>query len=242
MVRMPIPRTWSRGRLPGRTPPVHLGRGASHRLTAVRRQSGSGLQPVIPENHKISNSVWRWGYGKAGKYAGVFLDGSFGFHVMHAGRRVMTIGFSVAAGRRILINQIQSASPKGNRWMFRFPPDRVATVVEAFRRSFPTHTIHLVDGDDAVRRIMEEYETGVTRRERNIVDWREEIARGSCFRTEHHIEEAEAEIAALRAKISHLSGDGPRISDFYRGSDAFRLGAELTANGLKHREVLPLAA
>lgn len=229
--------------------------------------------------YKIGNSMWKWGYGKAGwnetvdvydgirsfdlgvpgfgvlldrtchfhsrgpsKYAGVFLDGSFGFHVIHAGRRVMTIGFSVTAGRRILINQIQTACRKGNRWMFRFPSDRVATVVEAFGRAFPTHTIHLVDGEDAVRKIMKEYEEGVTRRETRIAEWRDDIARGSTFRTQHHVDVVQKEIEEIRHKISHLRGDAPRISEFYRASEAFRLGAKLTANGLKHREVLPLAA
>lgn len=229
--------------------------------------------------YKISNSMWKWGHGRAGwnervdaydgirtfdlgvpgfdvlldrtcwfhsrghsKYAGVFLDGSFGFHVMHAGRRVMTIGFSIAGGRRVLVSQIQVASRKGNRWMFRFPSDRIATIIAAFQRSFPRHSVHLVDGFDASRRILDDYAKRIRTLEDAIATYREYVARGSTIWSDADIARAEEEIRIVRGRIAHLTGDAPRLAAFYGGSGSLRLGDELTANGLRHREVLPLAA
>ena len=189
----------------------------------------------------LDRTCWFHGRGIS-KYAEVFLDGSFGFNVMHQGRRVMTIGFSIGTGHTVLINQIQLASRRGNRWMFRFPANRVETILDAFRKAFPLHSIRLVDGSDASRRILDEYHRGIAEGEAHLVACTEGVARGSIIWKQKDIDEAVARLTELRDRLAHLQGDAPRLKAFYEDAGRHRLGEPVTANGLAHREVLPLAA
>ncbi len=91
----------------------------------------------------------------------VYLDGVFGFIVHYKGEPVMTIGFSFAKGRRILIAQVQMKKHKGNRFLYKLPMDRVAFVVMLMKKYFPDFRHYLVDGAQLVERYVEEYRMGV---------------------------------------------------------------------------------
>jgi hypothetical protein len=77
----------------------------------------------------------------------VYLDGVFGFMVYYKGEHVLTIGFSVAKERRILINQIQLAKKTGNRWLYKLPQKHFEYVVDRMMKTFGDYfAVYLADG------------------------------------------------------------------------------------------------
>ncbi len=136
----------------------------------------------------------------------LYLDGVFGFVVHYVGEPVMTIGFSFAEGRRILIAQVQMKKPKGNRFLYKLPMDRVAFVVMLMKKYFPDFRHYLVDGAQLVERYVEEYRMGVAA----------ELA--------HH-EPNQEQICTMRAKILSYQGEvGSQIRRTYSlDGDAYAL-------------------
>lgn len=101
----------------------------------------------------------------------MYLDGVFGFVVHYKGEPVMTIGFSFAKGRRLLISQVQMRKQKGNRFLFKLPTDRVMFVVSLMKKYFPKFRQYLVDGERLVALYIEQYQYAAKReREFNLPD------------------------------------------------------------------------
>jgi hypothetical protein len=156
----------------------------------------------------------------AGEQGGdrVWLDGVFGFLVRWKGEHVMTIGFTVVAGRRILLQQVQAASKTGNRWMFRLPANRMEFVIDRLRTAFPGHAILVADGADYASVSMDQYRR------------RLETVRARTDKDQDDLDE----IAHLRACIANLKRDVPRIAALYRDVGRHGLGEKVEVAGRTH--------
>ena len=130
----------------------------------------------------------------------------------------MTIGFTIVAGRKLLLQQVQATSKSGNRWMFKLPANRLEFVIDKLRDAFPGHEILVADGEDYAGVSMGQYEDAyeiVSKRDNFDNDDRE------------HLE-------YLSRKIAQLEQDMPRIAAFYRNTGRYQLGAEVKIADLKH--------
>src|SRR3546814_1923886 len=65
-----------------------------------------------------------------GKHSRTPLDGVFAYLVQYKGEHVMTLGFSLINDRQILLQQVQLKNRTGNRWLFRFPENRLEFIID----------------------------------------------------------------------------------------------------------------
>ena len=172
----------------------------------------------------LDQTTGRNEYGHS-EHSRTFLDGVFGFLVHWKGEHVMTIGFSFAAGRRLLIQQVQNTKRSGNRWLFRLPRNRVEHIVDCFARSFPKHRIHVADGADYAKRSLGSY---IEARDRV----KDRLAR-HCDDQEYR-QRDEQELAELEDRIGHLKAQQERLHALYRDSGRHRQASEWKANGMRH--------
>jgi hypothetical protein len=100
------------------------------------------------------------------RYSRTFLDGAFGLLIHYRGEHVLTIGFSVASKRRLLLQQVQSARRSGNRALFRLPANRVEFAIGLLSSHFPSHEIFVVDGESLADRILENYGESLSAQQR----------------------------------------------------------------------------
>lgn len=174
-----------------------------------------------------------------GVESGVFLDGVFAFLVHWRGEHVMTIGFSIASGHRLLLQQVQMTKRTGNRWLFKFPGNRMELVVDRLKSAFPTHEILVVDGGAIAQKNLDEYLESRKTEKRRLSEHLERQKRtpdnGDLAR---YIAENRSNIVRLGEKISHLEADKPRLAAFYADLGRHRLtGQDFESNGLKHRAI-----
>lgn len=171
--------------------------------------------------------------------SGVWLDGCFAYLVHHRGRHVMTLGFSITTDRRVLVQQIQNASRRGNRWLFSFPKNRVEHVIDRFRTAFPGFVVMLADGGDVANHSLTGYrdELRLQTKERR----RCAVAlRGGVGDLEHHRERrAQCSLHARAAaeKLAHIRAELPRLDAFYADAGRYRRGHVVTSNGFRHYEM-----
>ncbi len=158
------------------------------------------------------------GYSQSSR---TFLDGVFGFLVYYKGEHVMTLGFSVARDRRVLVQQVQLTKRKGNRFLFKLPANRVEFFLECFAAAFPAHTICIADGADIAKTNINSYKQGLT-------EMKARKERGHTW-----AEDAENE-AHLKAKVKHLKADLPRIAAMYAETGKFKRGEDFKTNGITH--------
>ena len=151
------------------------------------------------------------GYSKCAR---VFLDGVFGFLIYHRGIHVLTIGFSILNGKRILIQQVQTARQKGCRALYKLPENRLEFVIERFRSCFPEYALYVADGGSLVDGIVRNYQNGLRRTEQSL----EICLPGTAFRDEVLSEHEE-----WRQRIERLKRDRKRLARFYRNAGKFRL-------------------
>ncbi|MBP6886277.1 MAG: hypothetical protein KBC02_03505 [Candidatus Pacebacteria bacterium] len=156
------------------------------------------------------------------KYSRIFLDGVFAFLVHYRHQHVLTIGFSILDGRRILIQQVQAPKIKGNRALFRLPVNRVEHTIDLFARNFPGYELFLVDGVSLVAKNLRSYQEALRRVEQSSM---------SSLK--------ENRVRELQEKIEHIQRDGKRIGAAYRDIGRHRFGRKVvTACGLSHRKVI----
>ena len=168
-----------------------------------------------------------------------WLDGTFAFLIHHRGRHVMTIGFSITADRRVLVQQIQNASRRGNRWLFSFPSNRVEHVIDRFVAAFPGFTVMLADGSDVAGFSLQGYRDELRLQSRLRRDHAVALRRG-VGDAEHHrrmraAHSTEAKAAAV--KVAHLKAEIPRLDAFYADAGRYRRGDVVTSHGLRHYEM-----
>lgn len=155
------------------------------------------------------------------EYHRVFLDGIFAFIIYYRGNPVMTIGFSVMSGRRLLLQQIQLHSQKNNRWLYKLPTDRKEFVVGLLRKHFSQHQLFMIDGGDATRMSMTSYLNGQSKANEKI----------NKALSQPELEAALEEHAFFSKKIEHLESQIPRVTKLYR---TVRKGRPLLVNSIRH--------
>lgn len=151
-----------------------------------------------------------------------FLDGVFAFLVYYKGEHVMTLGFSVQTGMKLLVQQVQLKNRKGNRFLFKLPSNRLEFFLSRFALAFPNHTLCIADGADIGRTSLKSYEQG---RE----DLLDRIARDRTWE-----KDPEGELQMWNQKIAHLREDLPRLKAFYAETGRFKRGSDFKVNGITH--------
>ena len=157
------------------------------------------------------------GYNEMGwsRDARTYLDGIFGLLVHWKGEHVLTIGFSFAGNRRLLLQQVQAVRPTGNRWMFRLPANRMGFIVDRLMAAFPRHGVLVGDGADYTGRSLESYKDGLTTLLERYERSKERAPKDAAELLER--------IEALRGKITRLEADRPRIIAAYRDLGRYTL-------------------
>lgn len=180
------------------------------------------------------------GYNERGysKYSRTYLDGVFALLLHYRGKHALTIGFSITNGRRLLVQQVQSAQKTGNRGLYKLPENRLEFAVGLMQANFPGYEIFVVDGASLAKKIIANYETQL----RGEKEWCASQERGLTGKTpelyRQSLERGRERCALLAEKISHLKSDEPRLKSLYRNVGRFRLrDSELAINGLLHRQV-----
>ncbi len=184
------------------------------------------------------------GYNECGysEHSRTFLDGVFGYLVHYRGEHVMTLGFSVMAGRRLLLQQVQTKSRRGNRWLFKLPRNYLEHVVDRFAAAFPRHRIHLVDGADVVGKSLRQYRAALDEAERHREEAVGRMGRCEPGMEEYYSRRAETkreEADRLRECIAHAEPEVARLGAFYAATGRYARGAALTVNRLTHHELSP---
>lgn len=178
------------------------------------------------------------GYNEFGnsKYSRTFIDGVFAFLVYYKRKHVMTIGFSITEGRRILIQQVQLKQQSGNRWLYKFPKNRMEFVIDLFAKHFPDFTLCVIDGESLAKKTIADYERGLQRAQERI----ERNRRYNESELEHcgaDIREDENEVEAFQKRIAHLKGDLSRLAELYKNCGRYRLGASVVINNITHYQL-----
>lgn len=184
---------------------------------------------------------WTRGTNPRGTGVGskTWLDGTFAFLIHHRDRHVMTIGFSITADRRVLIQQIQNTSRRGNRWLFSFPSNRVEHVLDRIVAAFAGFTVMLADGGDVAGFSLKSYRDELRQqtgwRRNHAVALRDGVGDADYHRRMRAAHSQEAKAAAV--KIAHLKAEMPRLNTFYADAGRYRRGAVVTSHGLRHYEM-----
>lgn len=150
----------------------------------------------------------------------IFLDGVFGFLVYYRGEHVMTLGFSVMKGRQLLVQQVQLVKQKGNRFLYLLPSDRMQFALDCFARSFPCHTLCVIDGRDLGQVSLDSYQLAI------------DLAKDRLSQRSDKRDREEMKV--LQEKLAHLRADIPRLEAFYRDNGAYARGKEFKVNGIRH--------
>lgn len=184
------------------------------------------------------------GYNECGysEHSRTFLDGVFGYLVHHRGEHVMTLGFSLMKGRRLLLQQVQLKSRRGNRWLFKLPRNYLEHVIDRFAEAFPRHRIHLVDGADVVGKSLGQYRAALAEAERYREEALERLDRCEPDMADYYRQRAGTkaeEAARLRECIAHAKPEVARLGGFYAATGRYARGAALTVNRLTHYELAP---
>lgn len=172
----------------------------------------------------LDQTTGRNDYGYS-EHSRTYLDGVFGFLVHWKGEHVMTIGFSFAAGRRLLVQQVQNTKRSGNRWLFRLPRNRLEHIVDCFVRSFPKHRIYVADGADYAKRSLTSYLEARNRVAERLKRRNDDV--------EDRLTDRE-ELEALNEKISHLRHQMDRLRALYSDTGHHRQTREWKTNGVRH--------
>lgn len=160
----------------------------------------------------------------------IHLDGALAYHVLHKGERVMTIGFSLVKGRRVLIQQVQLASKRGNRWLYRFPKNRIEFILERFCAAFPRHKIHLIDAKDLCDSIAAIYQSNIDRIEKTISI---SVIGSESQATRDLQDRADAQ----RQKLAWFNEDRKRLEAFYKNTGRFAAVEAVTFRDARHHRM-----
>lgn len=202
---------------------------------------------------ELDYTPWHHSRG-VGVHSETYLDGCFAYVVRWRGEHVLTLGFSLARDRRLLVQQIQTKTRKGNRWMFRFPANRVEHILSRFAEAFPNHSLHIVDGRSVGEANLRSYAATIKSDldiERQKRSWAKTTESGG--NKAEYLAEARklrARRPALREKVAFLKADLPRLDAMYAQTGAFVRVETFSSNELLHHRVerrveaqpLPLAA
>lgn len=178
----------------------------------------------------------QFGYSK---FSRTFIDGVFAFLVYYKKKHVMTIGFSIMEGKKLLIQQIQLAKRSGNRFLYRLPNNRLEFVIDLFQKNFHGYDLYVVDGDDLSQKTTGDYQVALTfakeRCARNRAALKESMGKLGEGVSRYYLQRAEEDRREFEEKISHLQSDRARLVLFYKNAGRFTLGPEsCKVNNLVH--------
>ena len=143
----------------------------------------------------------------------------------------MTIDFSITASKRILLQQVQLAQKKGNRFLYSFPKNRLEHVVNCFKKYFAGFQICVVDGNVIVDENLDGYTNQLGRERKWLADSKQRGDKAECIqRTEETIRQVEESIANLRS-------DRERLVSFYDDIGSLNFCSEINVSGHKFRLV-----
>lgn len=153
------------------------------------------------------------------EFSRTFLDGVFAFLLYYKGKHVMTISFSFYDPAHILLQQVQLTQSKGNRWLYKFPENRLEYVLSEFRHNFRDHHIMLVKGNVLVNNIVSDYRRGVADADmwigRYLAHAKQAIDEDSQQRYLESADRHKRDKQELLKRIQHLIDDKPRLVAFY---------------------------
>ncbi len=181
------------------------------------RKFNLGLSPAFDIRLDYTTGYNPYGHSE---HTRTFLDGTFAFLVYFRGKHVMTIGFSVMAGRVLLLQQVQLKEPRGNRFLYQFPTPYMQQVITCMKASFPRHKINLIDGNDLMNKTERDYTKSLNEAERSSWNHDERVSR-------------------LTGCLEHLRADRSRIERLYENITPYSFtGRTKRVNHLKHHEVV----
>jgi hypothetical protein len=149
-----------------------------------------------------------------------YLDGIFGFLVHYKGEHVMTLGFSIMKGRRVLVQQVQLTQRKGNRFLFKLPPNRVEFFLACFASAFPRHRLCMADGGDIGNVSLQSYE----RQLEHVLDRIKDKPEPRHLQAKVECEQ----------KIAHLTAELPRLAALYANTGKFTQTQSFQVNHVRH--------
>ncbi|GBQ85586.1 hypothetical protein AA14337_3111 [Acetobacter malorum DSM 14337] len=181
------------------------------------RSFSMGLRDfTVTVDHTTSCTPHGWA-----TYSDTYLDGCLAFLIHYKGQHVLTVSFSIASGRRLLLRQVQACSPSGNRWLYKLPSGHLDFIIQRMRQAFPKLTLHIVSGEDLVNRSLANYLTS--------------LERESQARKRHYREESFAAMLRASEKIKTLNRDKDRVVRFYgTAAKSASSGRPVKIQGLRH--------
>ncbi len=192
-----------------------LGRGTWNELVDVwcgLRSFELSLGPDFDIRLDYTTGYNPFGYST---HSQTFIDGVFAFLVYYKHVHVMTIGFSVTEGRRILIQQVQLRQRSQNRWLYQFPQNRMDFVIDLFIKHFPHFTLCVIDGEALVQKTIADYQKVLGRAQERLGRMLHN-ANSNIIHTDTQMEEYVDEVASLKKSIAHLQTDRSRLVSFYK--------------------------
>ena len=183
---------------------------------SLRKFTFSDLGPDFDVRLDYTTGCNEKGYSE---HSRVFLDGVFAFLLYYKGEHAMTIGFSFYDEAHILLQQVQLAKAKGNRWLYRFPENRLEYILSQFRANFPDHHIMLIKGEVTVDRVISDYSRGIAEAAHWINKYSEFAARarGDDSPTKYledvarHLDHKQK----LEERVAKVEADRQRLVAFY---------------------------
>ncbi|AQT06542.1 hypothetical protein [Acetobacter persici] len=181
------------------------------------RSFSMGLRDfTVTIDHTTSSNPHGWA-----TYSDTYLDGSLAFLIHYKDQHVLTVSFSIASGRRLLLRQVQACSPSGNRWLYKLPCHHMDFIIQRMREAFPKMALHIVSGEDLVNRSLANYQCSL--------DKETKANRG------HYREESFAAMIRAAEKIRTLHRDKSRIVRFYgEAAKNASSGRPVKIQGLRH--------
>ena len=174
--------------------------------------------------------------GSESEHCDTWLDGHFAYLIHYRGVHVMTLGFSLSGPDRLLVQQVQTTSERGNRWLFRIPGNRMEFFVDLFARAFPSHRILVVDGVDLVERNVLGYLKALRKTEARVERLGRRIETDEDRAT---FNQAVIEHDLLSSRLEALKQDTERLAALYADCGRYRRLQPETINRMTH---YPLAA
>ncbi|MCK9344587.1 MAG: hypothetical protein M0P64_00495 [Candidatus Pacebacteria bacterium] len=172
------------------------------------------------------------------KYSRIFIDGVFASLVYYKKKHVMTIGFSITEGRRVLIQQVQSAERSGNRYLYRLPANRMEFVIELFQNNFPGYGLYVIDAKFLLGKTLRSYRNALDLANIRATRLQQEADSCTDFKRADALKRLTktiSEVRLIKEHINHLRDDQDRLDAFYRNTGRFRLDSEkFIVNNLVH--------
>lgn len=179
------------------------------------------------------------GYNERGRgvHSNTYFDGVFAYLVHYKGEHVMTIGFSLVAGRQLCLQQVQLKQARGNRWLFKLGANRVEHALDRLAAAFPGFTLSIADGHDIGNTSLQSYKQGLEAARKDVKRYKDRLAvndNQSNPDLREYYRDARLEAKKFRAKVKGLKEDLPRLQALYANSGRYAQGEAVTMNGIKH--------